>query len=567
MRIFTVASLAALAVLSSAQVPGRVTARYTEQPGVLEFSGQMIARPVQINDLLNKGFSYEEAVARHDRASRLVASNKLWYIPATDEYVIKVPIAFNENTTSEMLMSTGCFSYVEPDWICYPTATPNDALYPSQWAPPKINLPTAWNYFIGTGSVVTAITDTGIRLDHEDLAARLVPGANSATGVIITQQNGGQVNDINGHGSHCAGIAAAIGNNGVGVCGVNWNGKLMPVRVTNSSGGGSNITALTEGARWAADNGARVVSTSYSGVNSATVDTTGTYIKTMRNGVYCWAAGNSATNLSNFDYLDVTIVGASDQNDNRASFSSYGHAVDVFAPGVNILSCYNTSASSYVFLDGTSMATPMVAGLASLVTGTNLSLSAQEVETILYETAKDLGAVGNDDVFGWGRIDAAAAVQRSYNTKAFAASGFTVVKGSLQSGGVPELVNSDDQKVKVAYAISASAGDPVVVEFQTNTTNMAPGRIDFILESSSNSNSISQRTEMFDYVSNAWVVVDTRLATTSDQTITITPANSTRYRQAGTGLMKTRVAFNQVAQNALRSFTVSFDRVAWMTAP
>ncbi len=567
-KFWTVAASIAVSTGAFAQVLGGIAPQFVEKPGAMEFSGQMIARPRQLSAWAKLNVPLSQAQARRAEARRLVIGQTVRYVPETDEYIIAV-LKGTENANSMNLMASGDFEYVEPDWTVYPIAIPNDPSYASQWHLAKIGLPDAWNYFTGGSPVIVAITDTGVRTDHQDLASQLVSGANSASGTAIPQTSGGAVEDINGHGSHCAGIAGAAGNNGVGVSGVNWNVKIMPVRVTNSTGGSSSISALTAGARWAADNGARVVSTSYSGVDSASVGTTGTYIKNTRNGIYCWAAGNDNLQRT-VDHVDVTIVGASDSNDLKASFSAFGPAIDVFAPGVNILSTYNASSTSYATLSGTSMATPCTAGLAALITGTNPALSAQEVEDILYQTCFDLtaapGGVGNDSYWGWGRIDASAAIRRSYNTKPFAASSFAKLNGALISGGVPELGNSDNQYLNLGYARPVG-GTLIGAEFTATTTNLQPGRIDFIFEVKASVDAVAQEIYLFNFTTNAWTLVDFRRLDLTETTNTITPVNSTQYRQPGTGLMKARVFYSAKETPGMKTLQVSIDRAAWTTAP
>ncbi len=540
--------------------------QFAERPGSQEFSGRMIARPLQVNALAALGIRGNEAQTMRAEAADLVLPATIKYIPETDEYILRVPKGWNESRMASYLIASGRFQYVEPDWTVYPIAIPNDPQYGSQWHLPKVNLPAAWDHFRGGTAVTIAITDTGVRLDHEDLASRLVSGANSATGTVVTQANGGAVNDINGHGTHCAGIAGAAGNNALGVSGANWNINIMPVRVTNSTGGSSSITALTAGARWAADNGARVVSTSYSGVDSAAVGTTGTYIKNTRNGVYCWAAGND--NVARVtDHVDVTVVGASTQTDTKASFSAFGVPLDVFAPGVNIVSTYNSSATSYATLSGTSMACPFAAGVAALITGSNPTLTAQEVETILYTTCFDLtaapGGPGNDGYWGWGRIDAYAALRLAYATKPFAPATYTLVKGSLQSGTVSSLAKSDDAKLVVAKGTN---DQDVIIEFESQTTNLQVGRLDFVIESSTSLIKATQEVELFDYAANAWVLVNSRTISSVDGSATFTPANPSRFVSPTTRSMRARVKY-PLGWSTARNVSLSIDQIGWFTQP
>lgn len=568
MRKYLFISMACLSAAVVAQ--GSAPVQFTSQPGYMEFSGRLTARPAQVADLLDKGVPYDEATRRHRVGANLLKQYALKYYGATDEFVIDIPLGSNENAFSAWLMSTGNYEYVTPDWIVYPLITPNDPSYATQWHLPKINAPTAWNHYLGS-SVIVAITDTGVRTDHQDLASQLVSGANSATGTAIPQTSGGLVEDINGHGSHCAGIAAARGNNAIGVSGMNWNARIMPVRVSNSSGGSSSLAALNAGIRWAADNGARVISTSYSGVSDASVQTTGNYCKVTRNALSCWAAGNSNVNLPT-DHVDVTIVGASANTtpDTKASFSNYGPGIDIFAPGVNILSTYNGSATSYATLSGTSMACPLAAGLATLLTGANPTMTAQQVETALYQTCLDLtaapGGVGNDSYWGWGRIDALAAVQRVYNTYPFRQNSINLVVGSPVSGGLPELHTSDNSYYRVG-APTSGARLLDDIHFSATTTNKQVSRLDVVIESSSSAGAtLGQTVQLFNFQTGGWESLNKTVISSTDQTLTLSVPSPTPYIDAGLNI-RTRVIYYQVTPTLPTGWTANIDRLTVLTAP
>ncbi|MBC7773455.1 MAG: S8 family serine peptidase [Pyrinomonadaceae bacterium] len=377
---------------------------FVARPGVMEFSGRMIVRPVQQGA--------RQAEPARDAAARLrFAGNTVRYYPEVDEYVVTVPAGMDENTYSAELMKTGDYQYAHPDWICYPDSTPNDPQFSGQWHHPRIQSPQAWDIGTGNAAIICAFVDTGIDLTHPDLAPNRVPGYNSAS--HLAEINGGDVSDINGHGTHVAGDGAAIGNNAVGVSGTGWNFRIMMVRTSNVTSGNAFISDILEGARWAADNDAKVVSASYGGVEASSVGTTGTYIKGV-GSLFLYAAGNSSTNHASFDYPDVIVVGASDEGDNRAGFSSYGVAVDVFAPGTNILS--TTNGGGYGYASGTSMATPVTNGALALIWSVNPSFTAQQVEDFLEQGADDIGNEGNDNVFGWGRINVFRSVQLAMAT-------------------------------------------------------------------------------------------------------------------------------------------------------
>lgn len=433
---------------------------FKEIPGVKEFSGQMIARPKQMDDLLKQGYSVKQALAVSQDAQRRLVAITADYVPEVDEYIINVPAGTNENLLASQLMGTGLYQYVEPNWILYPALTPNDPRYGSQWHHPKIRSNVAWDYTQGSASIILAVCDTGVRKTHEDLVGRFVSGYNSESGVA--EANGGQVNDINGHGTHVAGCAAAMGNNAKGVAGVAWNVKIMPIRVTNSTGGGASLTALTNGARWAVDNGAKPISVSYSGVDASSVQTTGAYIKS-KGGLLLWAAGNDNRNLSGFDHADVIVVGASTSSDGKASFSAYGRGVDVFSPGVGIWSTTRTSDTSYEAWDGTSMATPVANGACALIWSQNPTLTPNQVENILFTTCKDLGSAGNDDYWGWGRIDVGKAIEQNAGPMPPVAQddNYTTNEGQTLNVAAPGVLAND----------SDPNGQALTAVIDTNPTN------------------------------------------------------------------------------------------------
>ncbi|MCA9300217.1 MAG: S8 family serine peptidase, partial [Phycisphaerales bacterium] len=185
-----------------------------------------------------------------------------------------------------------------------------------------------------------------------------------------------------------------------------WDFSIMPVRYYNSPGGGF-LSDLLDGARWAADHGARCVNVSQTGVENAPVQVTGAYVRS-RGALLIWAAGNDGRDLSWFDWEDVIIVGATDQNDEKPSWSAHGLAVDVFAPGNEILSTGVVSVLAQG--SGTSASTPLVSGLAGLIWSAHPNLLPVQVEQMIFRNAVDLGDPGEDDAWGHGRIDAASAV-------------------------------------------------------------------------------------------------------------------------------------------------------------
>lgn len=379
-------------------------------PGEREFSGVLVARPLQAAKAAERGLSEAEharAKAQAERDLRAIGITR--HFPEVDEFLVKVPEGQTENTVIARLMATGNFDYVEPDWIVFPVACPNDAQFSQQWhhAANRLGSCAAWDLETGSPDIVVAICDTGILATHEDLLLHKREGFHVPSQTWESQ--GGPINDINGHGTNCSGSAAANGNNSVGVAGMGWNLGHRTMRVTDSADGSASISNLTLAARTAADAGDKVASVSYSGVNSSTVFTTGDYVRS-KGALLVWAAGNSNVNLSGNREDSVIVVGATDQNDAKASFSNYGTLVDLFAPGVSIRTTARTATNAYTSVSGTSFACPITAGLCGLIWSRNPSLTPAQVESILRSTCVDLGTGGVDGTFGYGRINAAAAI-------------------------------------------------------------------------------------------------------------------------------------------------------------
>ena len=379
--------------------------RFVERPGILEFSGQLIVRPEQPAALAERGLSALDIETIQSRAARRLQQQLVEYVPQTDEYIIALPSGQSENGLARELMATGDYEYAEPNWICHPTETlPDDQSYSMQWHHPKVRSPLAWDTCTGAPSQIIAIVDGGVMLDHTDLAGALVSGYNAAD--RVPQSAGGDVSDVDGHGTFVAGLAGAIGNNAIYVTGMGWSFSVMPIRYYNSPGGGY-LNDLLAGARWAAENGAQCINVSQTGVEYNSVQTTGAYVKSLGSLLF-WAAGNDDRDLSWFDWDDVIVVGSTDPSDGKCDFSAYGLAVDVYAPGSDIVS--TGIPGGLAIGSGTSASTPIVAGICALVWSNRPSLTPDQIEQRLFNGCVDLGVPGNDSYWGWGRVDSYLAV-------------------------------------------------------------------------------------------------------------------------------------------------------------
>jgi len=322
----------------------------------------------------------------------------------TNVHVVELPAGADEVAAMRALNKDRRLKYVELDMVLAPAASVNDPAYSKSWALTGIDAPGAWDTANGSG-VTIAILDTGVDGSHPDLATNMVPGWN-------IHDNNADTSDVHGHGTSVSGTAAMVGNNGTGSAGVAWGAKIMPVRISMPDGLAYTST-IAQGINWAADRGARVANISYGVSGSQTVQSSAQYMRS-KGGVVVVSAGNSGTLVDTLASDAMLSVAATDSNDIRASWSSYGAYVDLSAPGVSIYA--PTRGGGYGSVSGTSFSSPITAATAALMLSANSGLGPADIDAILKMTAVDLGVAGADSYFGSGRIDAAGAVAmaRSY---------------------------------------------------------------------------------------------------------------------------------------------------------
>jgi serine protease len=346
--------------------------------------------------------------------------------------------------------------YIEPDLMLRPLLTPTDSRYLEQWhyyeATGGLNAPTAWDSSTGSG-VVVAVLDTGYR-PHADLASNIVAGydmiidtavANDGDGrdgsaldpgdwTIAGECGGGSgASNSSWHGTHVAGTIAAVTNNAAGVAGVAFGARVQPVRVLGKCGG--YTSDIADGITWASGGSvpgvpanatpARVINMSLGGGGACPTTTQNAINGARSRGtVVVVAAGNSNADASNFtpaSCAGVVTVAATNRSGGRAYYSNFGTVVDVAAPGGDVrsaatngvLSTLNTGtttpgADSYAWYQGTSMASPHVAGVAALMLARNPSLTPDQVESLLKSTARAFPVACSG--CGSGIVNAAAAV-------------------------------------------------------------------------------------------------------------------------------------------------------------
>jgi len=336
-----------------------------------------------------------------------------WYqseIPEIDVTVAGVREG-EELAVIDQLEATDPVVYAEVDGLVFAVETiPNDPRWTEQYGPVRIKGPQAWDLSTGSDAVIISVIDTGVACGHEDLAGKCVAGFDFVN-------NDPDPADDHGHGTHVAGIAAANTNNSLGVAGMCWACLVQPVKVLNSGGSGT-WEAVAAGNIWAADNGANVINMSLGGSGFSQVMKDAVDYAYAKGVLIFAAAGNSGGEgvLYPARYDSVIAVAATDSLDNRASFSTYGLEVELAAPGVGNLSSVPTGScslcdpSGYRSLSGTSMATPHAAGTGGLLLSFRPALTNAEARQVLQLTAADKGTVGWDKFYGFGLVDAFAAL-------------------------------------------------------------------------------------------------------------------------------------------------------------
>jgi subtilisin family serine protease len=361
---------------------------------------------------------------------------------------LKLPDGVDMRKVVETLNKLPFVEYAEPNYFVKPALVPDDTDYDQQYAHEVMCSENAWNIrtdaTTGTGEdIVVAVLDTGCDYTHEDLGNNIWTNPGEIPGNDIDDDGNGYVDDVHGwdffwgdndpmtdgedirdHGTHCAGIIGAIGNNGVGVCGICWKVKLMILKFEDRDDCGTAADAI-EAIQYAASFGVRILSNSYHlegdpGQNRAFRDAL-----EASGALFIAAAGNA--NLDNDRHMhppcptslpseNIISVAASDSRDKRAAFSSWGlHSVDMAAPGATILA--PTRDNTYSSWSGTSMSTPYVAGAAALMLAEYPGLTNAQIKHKLLASVDNIPDFENTTVSG-GRLNLFKALQPLVGTPA-----------------------------------------------------------------------------------------------------------------------------------------------------
>ncbi|PIQ24545.1 hypothetical protein COW36_11040 [bacterium (Candidatus Blackallbacteria) CG17_big_fil_post_rev_8_21_14_2_50_48_46] len=292
-------------------------------------------------------------------------------------------------------------------------AFPNDPLFPKQYSHQVAKSQGGWAVNLGNSKVILGIVDSGVDITHPDLKAKIIGTYNSA-------DNNPESVDYVGHGTHVAGIAAALTNNKIGVAGVAPECSILAVKVAPGNSSSPTTEGIANGVLYAVEHGAQVINLSLGSRRESKAITDAVKQAMARNVVVVVAMGNDAGNIKSWPAAvpGVIAVGSTDIKDARSRFSNYGDWISVGAPGSDILSTFPFNNNligqkEYGAISGTSMAAPFVTGLAGLIRSKYPGLPAAEVKRAIESSADDLGAKGFDPEFGFGRVNVSKALARA----------------------------------------------------------------------------------------------------------------------------------------------------------
>ena len=362
--------------------------------------------------------------ARRNTVLAAIGARVLRHFETLDVDHVSLPANLPADAAVQRLSADSAVLAAQPNYVRRATAAaPNDPYWTTgaMWGLQRINASGAWtNFTTGNGTVVIANVDTGVNYDHPDLAQNMWRNPGEIPGNGVDDDGNGYVDDVygidvvngdsdprddNGHGTHTAGTAAALGNNGVGVVGVNWNAKILACKFLNADGSGSDAGAISCFDYIVAlkNRGINIrVSSNSWGEQRQSSQPFPTVLENVIDAagdagiLNVFAAGNAGLDIdstpfdpASFTSPSIVAVAASDSADNRASFSNYGAtSVDIAAPGVSIVSTYG---DTYAYMTGTSMAVPHVAGAGALLAAQNAAASVAALKTNLLSSVDRLG--------------------------------------------------------------------------------------------------------------------------------------------------------------------------------
>lgn len=362
--------------------------------------------------------------------------------PNSDTYRVRLRDDADIQDLARRLSASPDVVYAEPNHTRSLMRSPSDPMIGEQWPLRNIHALEAWDLTTG-GDVTIALLDTGVSPTHPDLAGKLLPGRD----IFNDDDDAG---DDEGHGTYTAGVAAAASDNGVGVAGVCWGCKILPVKVLNHRGQGEDA-GIAAGIRWAVDQGARIISMSLGGPEDTRVIRDAVAYARDHNVLIVAASGNGQAegNLPNYPaaYPDVLAVSATGAGDMVTGFSTTGDFVDIAAPGAGVWSTLwnQRNGDTYGAANGTSAACPFVAGAAALVLSVRPDLSAGQIAEVLEASADDEGVPGKDPEEGYGRLNVLRAVQMAGDPNLLNRSRIQGTIAGVEPGQVTVALNGGQQ--------------------------------------------------------------------------------------------------------------------------
>lgn len=469
------------AIVRSSLRSSPVNFRVSRMAAAMALGGVMLGQAFAAQDEWAKGRVIVQAraglsdarlgaiVKPHGGSARRLGSSNL--------FVITLPANQSEVALAALLARNPHFKFAELDYKVPAVLAVNDPYAGSAWHLTKINAPAAWDSSFGAG-VTVAVLDSGVDPTHADLAPRLVAGWNFF-------DNNANTSDVYGHGTKVAGSVAAAANNGIGVASVAGQANIMPIRVTDTAGAGYT-SMIASGLTYAADRGVRIANISFANMPSrAAVVSAAQYMKD-KGGLVFVAAGNSGTDLGFAPTTSLIPVSGTDSNDLKASWSSYGSYVSLAAPGVGVYT--TTRGGGYATASGTSIATPVAAGVAALAMATRPDLKSTDIENILFSTAVDIGSTGKDSYFGHGRVEASRAVAaaKSFVSTADTQAPTVAINAPLGNASISGLTTVD---VSAADNVGVTRVDLLVNNVKVASDSGAP--FGFSLDTSTLPNGIA----------------------------------------------------------------------------
>ncbi|MGC6507097.1 MAG: S8 family peptidase [Myxococcota bacterium] len=343
--------------------------------------------------------------------------SELEYLPQIGVAILEVDTQQDLKEVIKTIQETDQYEFAEPNFMTFSTAfRSNDPYSGYQWHLDKLNIKDAWAYNQGEG-ITVAILDTGVKPNGVDGIENLLPGYD-------TYNRTENADDYNGHGTHVASTVAQRSNNGIGEASVAPMANILPVKVMSNDGYGDNI-ALAQGIVFAVDNGADVINMSLGNPYTSETVKRAVEYAAQNDVVLIAATGNSYASRIYYPaaYTEVIAVGASRYNNTKSAYSNYGSGIDVLAPGGDLSrddnrdgyadgilqETYEYGEWTSPFYEGTSMASPQVAGIAALIMAEGVR-DPETVRSILQTTARNTGPQGYDSYSGYGVVNAAAAV-------------------------------------------------------------------------------------------------------------------------------------------------------------